>query len=465
MPQSLRSYLALLQAELPEDFLQVDREVSPKYQIATMLEKVRKERKSAAVYFASVEGKEFSVVGNVISDRKRVCLALGLKPESEDYRAILRDRLDRILPPIQVQSGPVQEVKQVGDEVDLSNLPILTHAESDVVPSLLLGAAIARNPQSGAVSVSLPQVVWIDGRRMGIIASEGSSLSACIQASNDEGEALEVALVIGMHPSFYLCAASEIDGVDSLGRIGSMMGESLPVIRTMTSDLPVPAHAELVIEGVVYSDKNQILTPPASPIGYEATEKSIPVLEVKAITHRKDMIFQAGGIFGERRFLPTPIREAEALRALKLAVPAVVDVRIPAITCGYHAYVQVDQKKMGEGKKALLAALGSIPEVKTVFAVDKDILLEVDREVMWVLATRVVADRDFFMVPGVIGDPEDPTSYEITRRGRGGMVTRLGIDATTPIGLPYQIPEPTKIPGTENIKLDEYLEEWSGNLE
>ncbi len=465
MPQSLRSYLALLKAELPEVFLQVDKEVSSRHQIATILEKVRKEKKSAAVYFPSVEGKEFSVVGNVISDRKRVCLALGLSSESEDYGVTLRDRLDRFLPPIQVQSGPVQEVKQIDDELDLSKLPILTHAESDTLPSLLLGVAIARNPQSGAVAVSLPQVVMLDDRRMGIIASEDCQLSACIQASTEKGEVLEVALVIGMHPSFYLCAASEMDGVDSLGRIGSMMGESLPVIRTITSDLPVPAHAEIVIEGVLCSEKNQTLTTPASPIGYEGTEKSIPVLEVKAITHRKDAIFQAGGIFGERRFLPTPIREAEALRALKLAVPAVVDVRIPAITCGYHAYVQVDQKKMGEGKKALLAALGSIPEVKTVFAVDKDILLEVDREVMWVLATRVVADRDLFMVPGVVGDPEDPTSYEITRRGRGGMVTRLGIDATTPIGLPYQIPEPTKIPGTENIKLDEYLEEWSDDLD
>ena len=69
------------------------------------------------------------------------------------------------------------------------------------------------------------------------------------------------------------------------------------------------------------------------------------------------------------------------------------------------------------------------------------------------------------VVRGVIGDPEDPTSYEITRRGRGEMVTRLGVDATSPIGLPYPIPEPTQIPGTEDVKLDEYLEEWTDDLD
>ena len=465
MPQSLRTYLSTLQAELPDAFLQVNKAVSPKHGISSILEKARREKKGAAVHFPSVEGSSIPVVGNVMTNRDRVCLALGLAPESKDYGKVLRDRLDRNLPPVQVQTGPVHEVRRTGDEVDLADLPILTHAESDAAPSLLMGAAVARNPQSGAVTVSLPRIVRLDGRHLGILAAEDSPLAACLQVADDRGEALEAALVIGMHPSFYLCATSGADGSEALGRIGSLMGESFPVTRTVTGDLPVPAHAEIVIEGAVSPENTRTLTAPASPIGYEGSERAAPVLEVKALTRRKDAIFQAAGIFGERRFLPTPIREAEALRALQAAVPAVIDVRIPAITNGYHAYVQVDQKKMGEGKKAILAALGGIPGVKTVFAVDRDIALDVDREVMWVMATRMVADRDLFMVPGVIGDPEDPTSYEITRRGRGGMVTRLGIDATSPIGLPYPIPEPTQIPGTEDVKLDEYLEEWTDDLD
>ena len=71
--------------------------------------------------------------------------------------------------------------------------------------------------------------------------------------------------MIGMHPSFYLCAASGADGSESLGRIGSLMGESLLVTRTVTGDLPVPAHAEIVIEGVVSPENTRTLAAPGIP--------------------------------------------------------------------------------------------------------------------------------------------------------------------------------------------------------
>ncbi len=463
MPQSLRKYLSSLEDRLPEAFLRIERPVSPRHQVSAILEKARREKRGAAVFFSTVEGSDIPVVGNLVTDRARSCLALGLEPEtnSQDHLKALQNRLEAILPPVQVQTGPVHEVKKTGEEADLSELPLLTHAEADEAPSLLMGAAVARNPRTGAVTVSLPRSVVAGKNALGLLLDEDSPLAGCISIAADEGRILDVALVIGMHPAFYLAAAAGSDGPESLGRIGSLLGESLLVTRALMSDLPVPAHAEIVIEGTVSPGDDQTLRTPASPIGYEGTERKTPVLRVKAIARRGDAIFQTAGIFGERIFLPTPIREAEALKTLRNAVPAVSDVRIPVASNGYHAYVKVDQKRMGEAKKAILAALGTIPGVKTVFAVDEDVDMDIDREVLWVLATRVVGDRDLFMVPGVLGDSEDPATYEITRRGRGGMVTRLGIDATAPIGLPYEIPKPTRIPGTAEVNLEEYLEKWT----
>lgn len=466
MAQSVRDYLASVQSKLPGAFLRVETPVSPRHQVSAVLERARRDRRGAAVHFSSVEGSRLPVVGNLITDRARVCLVLGLEADArrEAYCEVLQKRLGAILPPVQVRTGPVQSVRREGERADVSELPLLTHAEGDEAPSLLMAAAVARDPDSGAVTVSLPRAVLLDKAALGLLPGDGSPLADCLAAAAREGRALEVALVIGMHPAFYLAAAAGLGGAESLGRIGSLMGESLSVTRTVTGDLPVPSHAEIVIEGTVSPGDAQTLRAPASPIGYEGRQRQAPVLRVRALTRREDAVFQEAGIFGERRFLPTPVREAEALRTLRKAVPAVMDVRIPAVSNGYHAYVKVDQKRMGEAKKAVVAALGTLPGVKTVFAVDPDVDMEVDREVLWVLATRVVADRDIFMIPGVAGDPEDPSSYEITRRGGGGMVTRLGIDATTPIGLPYEIPAPTRIPGTEEIKLEEYLEEWTDGI-
>ncbi len=463
MGQSLRDYMSLLETKLPAAWLRVDSSVSPRHQISAYLEKSRREKRSAAVFFSSVNETRLPVVGNLLTDRARTCLALDLETDTgrKEYGRALRSKLEKILPPVQVQTAPVQKVKIEGPEADLTVFPFLTHCSSDQAPSLLMGAAVARNPQSGAVTLSLPQSVVLGKNAMGLVVGEESPLSGCLTAASEAAQPLEVALVIGMHPAYYMAAAAGADGPESLGRVGSLLGEGLTVTRTTSGDLPIPSQAEIVIEGSVSPGDSQKITAPASPNGYEGREKEVPVLRVKAVTHREDAIFQEAGIFGERLYLPTPIREAEALRTLQKAVPEVIDVRIPAVSNGYHAYVQLDQKRMGQGKKAILAALGVIPDVKTVFAVDKDVDMEVDREVLWVFATRLVADRDLFMVPGVISNSEDPCAYEITRRGRGEMVTRLGIDATTPIGLPYEIPKPTRIPGTEGIKLEEYLEEWS----
>ncbi|MFQ5692210.1 MAG: UbiD family decarboxylase domain-containing protein [Nitrospinota bacterium] len=463
MGQSLRDYLSSLESRLPEAFLRVDPPVSPRHQVSAILEKVRRERRAAAVRFSSVEGSGLPVVGNLLTGRARACLALDLDPDAgpKAYAEALSGRLEGSLPPVQVQTGPVQAVKKTGSEIDLAELPLLTHAAGDEAPSLLMGAAVARNPATGAVSVSLPRSVLLGRNALALLPGEDSPLAACLAAAAGLDQPLEVALVVGMHPAFYMAAASGADGRESLGRIGSLLGEPLSVARTLTGDLPVPAHAEIVIEGTVSPGDAETLKRPASPIGYEGGAAAAPVLRVKAITRRADAVFQTAGLFGERLFLPTPIREAEALRTLRRSIPAVLDVRIPVASNGYHAYVQVDQKRMGEAKKAILAVLGTVPGVKTVFAVDPDVDLDVDREVLWVLATRVVADRDLFMVPGVRGGSEDPASYEITRRGRGGMVTHLGIDATTPIGLPYEIPKPTFIPGTDRVRLEEYLEEWT----
>ena len=214
------------------------------------------------------------VVGNLLTNRARACLALGLAPDSKDYSKTLRDKLGALLPPVQVQTGPVHEVKRTGGEVDLSELPILTHAESDPAPSFLMGAAVARNPRSGAVTVSLPQSVVLEKDALGILASEDSPLAACISAAADEGKALDVALVIGTHPAFYFSAAVGADGPESLGRIGSLMGESLSVTRSLAGDLPVPAHAEIVIEGSISPGDAKTLQAPATPIGYEGRERA-----------------------------------------------------------------------------------------------------------------------------------------------------------------------------------------------
>ncbi|MDP6483298.1 MAG: UbiD family decarboxylase, partial [Nitrospinota bacterium] len=77
-------------------------------------------------------------------------------------------------------------------------------------------------------------------------------------------------------------------------------------------------------------------------------------------------------------------------------------------------------------------------------------------DVLWALSTRVVPDRDIFQVPGARGNRLDPTTYALTRIERDGMVTKMGIDATVPLGYGDPYPPRARIPGVSGLELAEF---------
>lgn len=95
--------------------------------------------------------------------------------------------------------------------------------------------------------------------------------------------------------------------------------------------------------------------------------------------------------------------------------------------------------------------------IKTAVAVDPDIDIFNEDDILWALSTRVIPDRDIFLVPGARGNRLDPTTYTLTRLKRDGMVTKMGIDATIPIGYQEPFSKRAKVPGLEALCLEEFL--------
>ena len=132
-------------------------------------------------------------------------------------------------------------------------------------------------------------------------------------------------------------------------------------------------------------------------------------------------------------------------------------VSLPNSGVRYVAYVALEKVNEGDAKNVILAALSLSPYLKFVVVVDPDIDIQNESDVNWAIATRVVADRDIVMIPGARGNRLDPTTYTMTRLARDGMVTKMGIDATIPMGLPYEYPDRLIVPGAEEIDIDDYL--------
>ncbi len=95
----------------------------------------------------------------------------------------------------------------------------------------------------------------------------------------------------------------------------------------------------------------------------------------------------------------------------------------------FHCYVALEQSRDGEAQQIMLALLGWDPYLKTVIAVDSDIDISDDSQVLWALATHFQPHQDIFVIDGLPGSPLDPSSSV------NGTTSRMGLDATRGSGF------------------------------
>ena len=173
--------------------------------------------------------------------------------------------------------------------------------------------------------------------------------------------------------------------------------------------------------------------------GYYGGVKPCYLIQLTAMAMRKDAIYHDVCPGQREHTIPGVLSsESHAYDAVRRVVPTVKVVHFPPSgTNVYHAYVSIKKRLQGEGKWAGLAALAAKPEVKLAVVVDEDIDVYNEAEVLWAVATRVVADKDISIIPEATGEYLDPTAYDETRLQKGIMTSKVIIDATRPVDLPF----------------------------
>src|SRR5207237_555150 len=251
----------------------------------------------------------------------------------------------------------------------------------------------------------------------------GTRLWELQQIAEQRGEALQLGLVIGVHPAIALGALA-IGSIDEDERaiMGALLGEPLELVKCQTSDVLEPAHAEMVLECEILPGKRTAEGPFGEFTGYSLGERQREVVKVKAITHRRDAMFQDITVAHlDHMLLSTIPMEANLYRAVRAMVPSVRAVRVPApFTC----YVAIEQRLVGQAKNAIMAVFGADLYMKRVVVVDHDVDVFDDRQISWALATRCQPDRDITLVTHARGSDLDPSTRE------GGYTAKWGVDAT-----------------------------------
>lgn len=418
-------------------------------EIAAVSKRLENER---AVLFPQPGGHAIPVVANLFADRSWVADSLGV-PVTE-LLACFHAAVRRPLPWVESEAdAPVQEV--VHRDVDLlRQLPIPKHNELDSGPYITAALLIARNPQTGIQNVSIHRCQVSGPDRIGVLLLPRHT-HHYYRLAEQAGEALEIALVIGVHPACLLAsqAIAALDE-DEMTIAGALLGRPVAMVTCKTNRVRVPAQAEIVIEGRILPKVRE----PEGPFGefpqYYGTRADREVIAVDAITHRRDAIFHTivgGG--GEHLLLGEIPREATLLEHLRRSFPSVRDVRLTrGGTCRYHLAVKIDRTSEGEPKNIIMGAFGGHYDVKQVVVVDMDVDIDDPNEIEWAVATRFQADRDLVVVAGAQGSKLDPSA-------NGGISAKMGLDATKPAQTGPLAFKRIHVKGVETVDLGSVLQQ------
>jgi 2,5-furandicarboxylate decarboxylase 1 len=452
-PQPVRSLRDWLDHLTVRDRLAVLKpNIGLKFELAAYAKRLDGQR---ATFFPKPGGHAIPVVSGLISDRGWMAEAMGVEPA--EMLAHFQNAATNPTPWQEVKLAPAQEVVHRAP-IDLAKLlPLPTHNEHDGGPYIAAGVMIVRNPKTGKQNVSIHRCQLTGPNRLGVLVLPRHTFTFHRMAE-EAGQPLDAAIVIGVDPLTLLASQAIVPiDHDELEIAGSLQGRPLPVVKCLTSDIRVPAEAEIVIEGRFLPGVRE----PEGPFGEfpqtYGTRSNREVMEVVAVSHRKDAIFHTmvgGGL--EHLLLGAIPKEATLLTHLRRNFPNVIDVHLsPGGTMRFHLYVKMKKTQEGQGKNVILGAFAGSFDLKHVIVVDEDVNIHDPTEVEWAVATRFQADRDLLIVPESQGSKLDPSN-------RDGVGAKMGLDATKPLAAAEMVFKRIRVPGEEVIDVAEVLKGGSG---
>jgi len=382
----------------------------------------------------------------------RLALMLGLEKgtEPKEIIEVFREGLRKRRAPKVVNDGPVKQNILKGKDIDLGQIPVpLWHNWDGGRYINTFNATVTRDPDTGIQNVGMYRGMINGKDKIGTLLATAQHWGQHYTKEQYADREMPVACVYGAEPLVEYLALSPIQhyGYSEFDILGGIKGEPIELVKCETSDLLVPAHAEIVIEGTISPDPStyEMEGPFAEHTGYYGGAASPkPFIKINCITFRDDPIYR-GSMEGNRPGWPTENSYPECIAMSgslwkhleDCGVPGITDVWLMPASTYINVFVQIRKSYRGQAKQIADAIWGvnsAYWAYKNIMVVEEDIDIRDYEQLDWAFAFRVNAgEGDVVMHPGTFGSVLDPScrleERDIYKYG-GGKWTRVLFDAT-----------------------------------
>jgi len=456
--KDLREWLSQVE-ELGE--LRVAKSIDLKEDVGRIAEVSVSTEAGAAILLDEFEGYEkgYRILLNPFGTTRRVAWTFGFPLDVDRLKLLehFKSRLEKIelIPPKYVETGPIFENRMVGKEVDLLRFPVPKWHRDD--GGLYIGTGcivITRDPDEGWVNLGTYRNQLHDEKTVGFYISSGHHGRIHRDKYFSRGEPCPVAVVFGSDPLIFTSGMTELPwGISEYDWVGGWRGEPVEVIKGPITGLPIPANAEIVIEGFSYPGKTKFEGPFGEWTGYYASgARDEPYIEVRALYFRNDPILL--GIPPQKPPYDADkgrqyIKSALLVQQLKRqGIPGITDAWCYGLGgCRLFVVVAIKQQYCGHSRQVGHAAYTSTIANyagRYVVVVDDDIDVTDLNDVMWAILTRSDPATSIDIVHRATSTLLDPRISPEDRASGRFFNSRAIIDATKPFEWRDQFPKPVR---------------------
>jgi len=401
--KDLREYLTVLEAR--KLLHRVTAEVELEDEVGAIAARSL-ERKGPALLFENIKGYPGHVLAaNIISTTAQMAAAFNTDADEELIHHRVVDGMNHRIPSVRRETGPCKEVVIGEAQVDMDMVPTPRWHERDGGRYLGTTAGfVTRDPLNGQLNMGSYRVMIKDRRTVSMAgglrgrkSSTGSGGGDHILDNEQAGKPTKIAIVLGMDPLLTLASGSPVapgaDGSMEYEAAAGWRGAATELVQCETSDLLVPAQAEMIVEGETVPHARTEEGPHGESTGFYGENKEAFLIRVTRITHRRNPV--SYGLICQRiEDYPRQLLRSGSLQSRVIEKTGLTNIRevyFPEVGRMGMLIVSAKIRDRNDPKRIMDAIWNDTGEAwRWIIVVDEDCNVRDWDEVMW----RVVSTAD-----------------------------------------------------------------------